>query len=223
MRKSFRPPTSVATVPAVDGGSRSPISAPSWPGIGWHPTRTRWSNLLVGVVTLIIALAGCSQGGKANGQPAQQQANTLTTPPTASVSWPAQPGAGPPVAGGGVNTQPAGATNPAVTQANTHSTICVSGWTDKARPPSSYTQAVERMLIARLPVGVTHDASAYTVDHLIPLEVGGAPFDLRNLWLEKADAAKVKDRVENQTKRDVCAGRMTLQAGQTIFTSRQWQ
>ena len=47
-----------------------------------------------------------------------------------------------------------GATNPAVTQATIHQTICVSGWTAKIRPPSSYTTAlkVQQLATMALPI-----------------------------------------------------------------------
>jgi hypothetical protein len=37
-----------------------------------------------------------------------------------------------------------GASNPAVTQATIHSTICVSGWTTKVRPPTSCMTPLKR-------------------------------------------------------------------------------
>jgi hypothetical protein len=37
-----------------------------------------------------------------------------------------------------------GAVNPAVTQANIDSTICVRGWTRTVRPPERYTESLKR-------------------------------------------------------------------------------
>jgi hypothetical protein len=57
----------------------------------------------------------------------------------------------------------------------------------------------------------------YEVDHLIPLELGGA--DVReNLWPESFDTqpwnASVKDQLENYLHAEVCAGRMPIEQAQ---------
>jgi len=111
-----------------------------------------------------------------------------------------------------------GAFNPAVTQATIRQTICVSGWTATIRPPSAYTTALKRRQIVEY--GYVQTATAlYEEDHLISLELGGAPRDPRNLWPERwtlamADGtqvgARVKDLLENKLRRAVCAGTMTL-------------
>jgi hypothetical protein len=76
-----------------------------------------------------------------------------------------------------------GAVNPAVTQANIDSTICVRGWTRTVRPPKEYTDHLKRQQIREY--GYTdHHLSDFEEDHLIPLEIGGAPADPRNLWPE---------------------------------------
>jgi hypothetical protein len=53
--------------------------------------------------------------------------------------------------------------------------------------------------------------SHYTVDHLVPLELGGRPFgivgnawDLRNVWPEPKAEAEQKDAVENALHEAVC-------------------
>jgi hypothetical protein len=53
--------------------------------------------------------------------------------------------------------------------------------------------------------------SGYEEDHLIPLALGGAPYDTRNLWPEPratADGwnADVKDELEAVLSRLVCTG-----------------
>lgn len=114
-----------------------------------------------------------------------------------------------------------GATNPAVTQANIHQTICVSGWTATVRPPASYTTRLKLQQMA-----VQHIAglpSAVEEDHLISLEIGGHPTDPKNLWPQHWSppwGAHDKDRLENALHRDVCAGRETLaQAQHEIATN----
>ncbi len=115
-----------------------------------------------------------------------------------------------------------GATNPAVTQATIHRTICVSGWTATIRPPSSYTSALKTRQLARY--GFTHRHLAdYEEDHLISLELGGSPRDPRNLWPEPRHirlpsgldvGGLSKDSFENSLRRRVCAGTLTLGSAQ---------
>jgi hypothetical protein len=51
------------------------------------------------------------------------------------------------------------------------------------------------------------------VDHLISRELGGAD-DIKNLWPQKWDQARVKDRLENKLHQLVCAGKMPLPQAQ---------
>ncbi len=110
-----------------------------------------------------------------------------------------------------------GALNPDVTQSSIGSTICVSGWTATIRPPTSYTNALKRQGI--LDYGYTDTSlSDYEEDHFLPLELGGAPKDPRNLWPEPHAGSKnaySKDSVENAVKKAVCAGQVTLTAAQS--------
>ena len=110
---------------------------------------------------------------------------------------------------------PAGATNPAVTQANIGETICVMGWTKTIRPPRSYTSRLKRMQIREQ--GLPGRMSDYEEDHLIPLELGGNPTDERNLWPQPIDQAIAKDRQERQLNREVCRHRMSLRAAQAAI------
>ena len=115
-----------------------------------------------------------------------------------------------------------GALNPVVTQATIGSTICVSGWTATIRPPSSFTTSLKIQQIAQYGYVETSTA-AYEEDHLVSLQLGGAPSDPRNLWPEPYSAtlpdgrdvgARVKDAFETSLKRAVCGGTMTLAAAQ---------
>ncbi len=114
-----------------------------------------------------------------------------------------------------------GAYNPDVTQATIGSTICVSGWTATVRPPASYTNALKVQQIAAY--GYSDTATAdYEEDHLVPLELGGAPRSPQNLWPEPrygSGTAANKDTVENKLKKAVCAGTVSLDdARQAIAT-----
>ena len=101
-----------------------------------------------------------------------------------------------------------GALNPDVTQANIHSTICVTGWTATIRPPVEYTDALKLKQMREY--GETGPPSAYEEDHLISLELGGAPRDARNLWPEPRPRADEVDRIENELNAKVCSGALSL-------------
>jgi hypothetical protein len=115
-----------------------------------------------------------------------------------------------------------GALNPAVTQATIGSTICVSGWTATIRPSSSYTTHLKTQQIVSYGYSDT-STSAYEEDHLISLELGGAPSDVRNLWPEpytmslpggRPTGARTKDTFESRLKKQVCAGTTSLAEAQ---------
>ena len=116
-----------------------------------------------------------------------------------------------------------GATNPKVTQANIHSTICVSGYSATIRPGESYTESLKyRQLDGGYNLHGDTSARDYEEDHLIPLEVGGSPTSVKNLWPEPRlttwDAAR-KDALENTMHRLVCSGAISLLAAQHVFAS----
>lgn len=103
------------------------------------------------------------------------------------------------------------------------SAICRLGYATNIRPVGSLWRSLKDEAYDRYGLprgqrsvvgadGVRHPA--YEVDHLVPLELGGAPATLRNLWPEPMASAKQKDRVENELHDRVCAGRMSLQHAQ---------
>lgn len=155
-----------------------------------------------------ILLAACA------GPPVNPLPSRIDARPTA-------PAAAPPLTTLGPNLAP-GAVNPDVMQDNIAVTICARGWTAKIRPPASFT---DRLKLAQMPLygyPAGTDPKSIEEDHREPLEVGGAPRDPRNLWPMPRDAARAKNRLENAVKRDVCAGRLTLQQGQAIFLGDYW-
>jgi hypothetical protein len=114
-----------------------------------------------------------------------------------------------------------GSYNPNVTQSNINSTICVSGWTATVRPPTSYTNPLKAQGIADYGYSDTN-MSDYEEDHLVPLELGGAPRDPNNLWPEPhygTRTASTKDGVETKLKNAVCGGRITLSAARSAIRS----
>jgi hypothetical protein len=114
-----------------------------------------------------------------------------------------------------------GATNPDVTQANIHQTICVSGWTATIRPPSSYTTKLKKQQIEEYHYKDKR-LSEYEEDHLISLQLGGNPTDPKNLWPQPyriTCGARVKDVVETKLKRMVCDGEITLAEAQKVIAT----
>jgi hypothetical protein len=110
-----------------------------------------------------------------------------------------------------------GALNPAVTPATLARTICRSGWTETVRPSESITEPEKRASMSaygdRLPLG------SYEYDHFIPLELGGATNDPRNLWPEPGASPNPKDQVENELNAEVCSGRISLAQAQHEIAS----
>jgi len=61
----------------------------------------------------------------------------------------------------------------------------------------------------------------YVIDHLVPLELGGAN-DVRNLWPQPRNEAHAKDRVEDALHEAVCSARMRLVDAQQRIV-RDWE
>ncbi|HMH46112.1 MAG TPA: hypothetical protein VK538_00195 [Solirubrobacteraceae bacterium] len=100
-----------------------------------------------------------------------------------------------------------GAIRPGVTLA----AICAFGYSRAVRPPESFTEPLKlaQMRAYRLP----GSPSDYEEDHLVPLSIGGAPRDPRNLWPEPRAgpiSAEHKDRLETWAARMACAHRIPL-------------
>jgi hypothetical protein len=115
-----------------------------------------------------------------------------------------------------------GAVNPNVRPDNLDDTICKAGWTKTVRPPSAYTGALKIAQIIEYGYA-DKNRSHYQEDHLVPLELGGAPRDPRNLWPQPLSAtlpdgtaigADEKDDLEDELKRRVCAGTVGLDEAQ---------
>ena len=112
-----------------------------------------------------------------------------------------------------------GAIDPAVTQGNLGRTICRSGYSESVRPSESIT---EREKIASLrSYGDRKPVHDYEYDHLVSLELGGAPNDARNLWPEPGASPNPKDSLENLLHRRVCDHEMTLAVAQRAI-AQNW-
>ena len=90
--------------------------------------------------------------------------------------------------------------------------ICQPGYTKKVRHTSS--QLKHRIYVE---YGIDRRGGHYEIDHLIPLELGGADI-AENLWPESFDTepwnAHVKDQLENFLHAEVCAGRIPIEQAQ---------
>jgi len=109
-----------------------------------------------------------------------------------------------------------GAVNEALTQQEFLAQCHTKGWTRAYRPPVSYTNGLKRIQMAKYGYALG-DKRDYEEDHLIPLCLGGAPQDPRNLWPEPRfgewDAEK-KDHLEAKLCRLACDGRVPLHQAQ---------
>jgi hypothetical protein len=173
-------------------------------------------RIAVVIATMAVSLAGCSAAA------------------TAAADSTSGPAAGPVAAAGAalhchsVNGLPdrhctPGATYPRVTQATIGRTICVRGWTATVRPPESYTENLKREQIAEYGYRDKR-LRDYEEDHLIPLELGGSPRSVRNLWPEYDGGVipNPKDKVEDALRDAVCAHRVRLAAAQRAI-ARDWK
>jgi hypothetical protein len=106
-----------------------------------------------------------------------------------------------------------GAVDAAVTDRNVGSTICRSGWTATiAAPPSRMRRA--SALSYGLPRTVVGE-----YDALVPLLLGGAPDDPRNLWFEPGATPNRKDGVEHTLHSAVCKGLVPLTTAQRAIAA----
>ncbi|MGZ6710419.1 MAG: hypothetical protein ACXVE7_02600 [Solirubrobacteraceae bacterium] len=112
-----------------------------------------------------------------------------------------------------------GAIDPSVTQANLARTICHAGYSASVRPSESITAREKRSSLAAY--GDHRPLHDYEYDHLVSLELGGAPNDARNLWPEPGASPNPKDSLENRLHRRVCEHQMTLAAAQ-LAVARNW-
>ena len=106
--------------------------------------------------------------------------------------------------------------NPDVTQATIATTICQTRWTRTVRP---YVAEMKRIK-AKLLVGIGEPIERrkqYELDHKIPLALGGAAIDRRDLALQPIDEARQKDAVEVCLSSLVCQGKIELEDAQSAI------
>jgi len=99
--------------------------------------------------------------------------------------------------------------NPAVTQASIGATICTPGYTATVRPPTSLTGPLKVRQIASYGYADRNPAD-YEEDHVIALELGGAPAAPVNLYPEPRSSSGADDALENLLHARVCSRALTL-------------
>jgi len=129
-----------------------------------------------------------------------------------------------------------GVINLDVTEATLEKTVCKPGWTKEVRPPTSYTNALKRKMLAAHPELEDRDPTHYELDHKLSEEDGGDPRHPDNLRLQPwatafgaeghacdpkqyGYTAECKDIVETVLHRDLCAKpqRVTLEEVRDIL------
>ena len=159
-----------------------------------------------------FALSSCDVTISTNGPAGTATPSGSVTPPSSGTAhFGKQTKTSGCVAHGGL---PDSACTPGAIFANaTVQQICGYGYASSVRnvPFSEKDQAY-----AEYGIGY-HSSGQYEVDHLIPLELGGAN-DIANLWPEAASPTPgfhQKDEVENYLHDQVCSGAMSLKDAQT--------
>jgi hypothetical protein len=173
---------------------------------------------VIGAGLVLLALGSLTASFVARGAPLGTSATTITQATTQSTSItqstaititsPTTPGPGLPSVILPDSKITPGRLNPKVRQATIKKTICKSGWTKTIRPPVSYTNKLKINQMAQY--GETGSPSDYEEDHFIPLELGGAPRNPKNLWPEPHSQSRLSDPLETKLKRQVCKGILTL-------------
>jgi hypothetical protein len=198
-------------------------------------------RIWLGLGAVALLVAGCVSTSAPFGPPSQSIPSASSPSATSQPSESAVPGVAslataPPRGHAGAylpaRSVTPGAVNRAVTQATIGTTICKAGFTAKVRPPQSYTDQLKLEQLTRgYAVGGNSNPEAYEEDHVIPLELGGSPSSVKNLWPEPWErsgahpegfasvgtGAQTKDRVEDSLRTRVCDHRITLAAAQRMI------
>jgi hypothetical protein len=182
-----------------------------------HDVKGRRLSSVVMLAVVLSAGAACSAPGSTSAgsstststtvQAAVESTSTSTTPaavalpPPVPVALPDPAASRAPVSGS--------VASPAPTVAQ----LCTGSYVKKTTPSASVTDPIKAAQVARA-ASSDKDPSHYVEDQLVPIELGGAPTDVRNVWPQPTALAELKDREERRLRGDVCAGRTTLAAAQ---------
>ncbi|GDY28780.1 hypothetical protein [Gandjariella thermophila] len=182
-------------------------------------TRTATSGAAC-LLMVLCAVAGCRTGTLGGSQPPDQNTGASGLPVGNSHTPMPAPDS---CRLGNRDGQPLpdprctpGAVNPAVSQANIDDTICRSGWTSTVRPATSVTSRMKAQSARSYGLSQSEHGE---YDHLVSLELGGAPDDPRNLWVEPGSIPNPKDAVENKLNEAVCSNLIPLATAQRAIAA----
>jgi hypothetical protein len=108
------------------------------------------------------------------------------------------------------------ALNPAVSQSTITETICTAGWTRTVRPYVATMKQIKAEMLAAVGETIDH-RNRYELDHVVPLALGGATIDRRNLALQPIGEAREKDAIEQCLSSLVCQGKVALDDAQSAI------
>ena len=114
-----------------------------------------------------------------------------------------------------------GAVDHNITQSNIQQTVCQKGYTKTVRPPAYFTNKLKKTQIRQYGYP-DQDPRHYEEDHLIPLNIGGAPDDPKNLWPQPRNSqwnSARKDDLEFKLYKQVCERRISLIEAQKTYTA----
>lgn len=109
-----------------------------------------------------------------------------------------------------------GAVDPLVTPESVPVTVCAAGWVADAQRFGFLPESVTWRQIREY--GYQDTAAVhYVPDRVIPVELGGAPSSVANVWPQSALAAQDKAEVVQTALRALCQGRTGLREAQEAF------
>jgi len=110
-----------------------------------------------------------------------------------------------------------GALDPAVTQSTIATTICAPGWAASVAPSTGSLATLKSKQLRQY--HAQGAAASYAEDHLIPIELGGAPNDPKNLWPQPRSRVRADSIVAAALAREVCAGTLPLARAQKLIAT----
>jgi hypothetical protein len=106
--------------------------------------------------------------------------------------------------------------NPDVSKATIAVTICQPGWTRTVRPYVALMKTIKAEMLAAIGEPIER-RNQFELDHKIPLALGGAVIDRRNLALQPIGQAHEKDAIEACLSSLVCQGKIELEDAQAAI------
>lgn len=101
--------------------------------------------------------------------------------------------------------------SPGLAASSDTAAVCRPGYATAYRKQHPVTATLRKTVFAAY--GLVPDGKTYELDHVIPLEAGGAT-DAKNLFPQLWVYARSKDSLENLLHKEICAGRYPIKKGQ---------